>query len=265
MIKVFCRFLAVLLPGLFLIPAAAARGELPADSKEVAINAFMAARTLPDNVEARKLMTASLEGNYLKGKRLSPRVRSGRVVAFDYNSSTIRASGEKQFQVEVSCTWADLNELAYETQLERLTFVKVRNDWLADDIDLVKKVPFQGLPPLSLEQQKAGRGALAAAKRFAKAVVNRNPKLASQLVTQEYQNQFRTPEAWEDFLAGRSAPRYAAFDLREFTLTSDSAADVKIGLYQVEYGKRGASVAKAQISLQQGKTDWYVDDFQLIK
>lgn len=234
------------------------------DAKVAATNAFMAARTLTDNVEARKLMTADLEKNYLKGKSLSTRMRSGRVVAFDFNPAQIRSSGDRGFQVEVSCIWADLNELAYETQYERLKFVKVKSDWLADDIDLVRKVPFSGLPQLSLEDQKSVKAALAVAKKFSKALVNRNPKLVSQYVSEEYQNQFRGSEAWETFIAGRSAPRYAAYDLRDFSPKGTGEVEVKIGLYQVEWGKRGFTVVEARLFLQEGKADWLVDDFQLI-
>lgn len=245
-----------------LLPAAETQ---PADSKEAVVNAFMAARTLPDNTEARKLMTAGLEKRYLRSKKLSTRVRSGRLAAFEYDPSKIQASGEKEFQVEVSCVWADLNELAYETQVEQLKFVKVRNDWLADEIHFVREIPFRGLSPFSLEQQKAGKEALAVARKFAKALVNRNPNLASQYVTEEYLNQFREPETWDKFIAGRSAPRYAAYDLRDAAFKEVSELEVKIGLYQTEWGKKGFAVAEAKLSVQQGRTDWRVDDFQLIK
>jgi hypothetical protein len=237
----------------------------PPDSKEAVVNAFMAARTLPDNTEARKLMTAALEGRYLRSKKLSTRVRGGRVAAFDYDPSRIQTSGEKEFQVEMNCVWADWNERAYETQIELLKFVKVRKDWLADEIHFVRSVPFRGLPPFSLEQQKAGKDALAVAKRFAKAIVNRDPKQATQCVTEEYQNQFREPETWEKFIAGPSAPHYAAYDLRDATFKGMSEVEVKIGLYKTEWGKRSFNAVEARLSVQEGRTNWQVDDFQLIK
>jgi hypothetical protein len=264
--RTIIRFLLWLSPLCLILNSPLRAAETrPDDPKEAAVNAFMAARTLADNVEARKLMTAGLEKKYLRGRGLSTRMRSGRVVAFDFNPSQIQSSGDKEFQVEVSCVWADLNELAYETQFERLKFVTVEGDWLADDIDLLRKVPFRGLPQFSLEEQKAGKAALAVAKKFAKALVNRNPKLASQYVSEEYQNQFRGSEAWENFIAGRSAPRYAAYDLRDLTFKGTSEVEVKIGLYQVESGRRGLTVAEARLFLQEGKTDWHVDDFQLIQ
>jgi len=245
-----------------LLPAAETR---PPDSKEAVVNAFMAARTLPDNTEARKLMTAALEGRYLKNKKLSTRVRGGRVAAFDYDPARIQTSGEKEFQVEMNCIWADWNERAYETQIELLKFVKVRNDWLADEIHFVRSVPFRGLPPFSLEQQKSGKDALVVAKKFAKAMVNRDPKLATQCVTEEYQNQFREPGAWENSIAGPSAPHYVAYDLRDATFKGTSEVEVKIGLYLTEGGKRGFNTVEAKLSVQEGRTSWRVDDFQLIK
>ena len=237
----------------------------PADSKEAVVNAFMAARTLPDNTESRKLMTAALEARYLKNKKLSTRVRGGRVAAFDYDPAKIQTSGEKEFQVEMNCIWADWNEQAYETQVEQLKFVKVRNDWLADEIHFVRSVPFRGLPPFSLERQKSGKDALVVAKKFAKAIVNRDSQQATQCVTEEYQNQFREPGGWEKFIAGSSAPHYVAYDLRDATFKGESEVEVKIGLYQTEWAKRGFNAVEARVSVQEGRTSWQVDDFQLIK
>ena len=243
----------------------AAAQSQPMDSKEKAVSAFMAARTLPDNTEARKLMTSALEGRYLRNKKLSTRVRGGRVAAFDYDPSKIQASGEKEFQTEVNCVWADWNELAYETQIEQLKFVKVRGDWLADEIHFVRSVPFPGLPPFSLEQQKAGKDALSVAKKFGKALVNRDPIQATQCVTEEYQNQFRESGAWEKFIAGPSTPHYAAYDLRDVAFKGTSEVEVKIGLYHTEWEKRGFNATEARLSVREGRTQWQVDDFELIK
>src|SRR5580765_1997524 len=76
------------------------------DLKAAVVEAFMSARTLEHNVEARKLMTADLEHDYLHKKRLSIRVRSGRVVAFDFDPAKIAQSGDKEFSLDVESIWA---------------------------------------------------------------------------------------------------------------------------------------------------------------
>ncbi|MDE2964372.1 MAG: hypothetical protein OXU26_10695, partial [Acidobacteriota bacterium] len=81
----------------------------PDTSKAEVVKAFMAARTLRHNVQARKLMTAKLEKRYLRGKRLSIRVRSGRIAAFNFSPAAIFDVGGDKFQVSVESTWVDLN------------------------------------------------------------------------------------------------------------------------------------------------------------
>src|SRR5438552_17822850 len=151
-----------------------------ADLRAAVVEAFMAARTLEHDVEARKLMTADLEHDYLHKKRLSIRVRSGRVVAFDFDPATFVQSNEREFQLDVESIWADLNEQVFATQYERLKFVKVKNEWLADKIEFIRSVPGKKLLPFNVESEKRAKLALAVVKKFMKAVVNRNPKAAIQ-------------------------------------------------------------------------------------
>ena len=255
--------------GLCLILAGTLVGVPAQDSsaslKEAAVDAFMAARTLADNVEARKLMTASLENEYLRSKRLSVRVRSGRVVAFEYDPARIVTIGQKEFQVEVKSIWADLNEQVFGTQLEKLKFVKVKNDWLADQIQFLRSIPYEGLQPFRLEDQKRAKGALTVAKKFAKARVNRNPKAASQLVSQEFLNRFQGQESWDNFIAGNTAPNYVAYDVRDLKIQESGEVEVKLGFYLVDKGKRGNHTVEALLSLREGTSDWHVDDFEVGK
>lgn len=237
----------------------------PASGKESAVDEFMTARMPADSVEARKLMTAGLEDEYLHSKRLSVRVRSGRVVAFEYDPAGITSSGDKEFQVEVKSIWADLNEQVYESQFERLKFVRVGNDWLADKIHFLRSVPYTGLPPFRLEDQKRAKGALTVAKRFAKARVNRNPKAAAQLVSQEFLNQFQDQASWDSLIAGSSAPLFTAYNVRDLKVQQTGEVEITLGFYLVDRGKRGSRVVEAHLSLKEGRSDWYVDDFEVVK
>lgn len=237
----------------------------PASDKETVIDEFMTARLPADSVEARKLMTATLEDEYLHSKRLSVRVRSGRVVAFEFDPSRIITSGDKEFQVEVKSIWADFNEQVYETQFERLKFVKVGSDWLADKIHFLRAVPYAGLPPFKLEDQKRARSALTIAKRFAKARVNRNPKAAAQLVSQQYLNQFQDQSSWDSFIAGSSALLFTAYEVRDLKVQQTGEVEVTLGFYLVERAKRGSRVVEAHLGLKEGRSDWYVDDFEIVK
>ena len=75
---------------------AVAQSSSGSDLRAFVVESFMAARTLPNNVEARKLMTASLEEDYIRGKK-SIRMRSGRVVAFDFKAADIKSPNDKEF------------------------------------------------------------------------------------------------------------------------------------------------------------------------
>jgi len=235
----------------------------PFDLKAAVVEAFMSARTLEHNVEARKLMTAHLEHDYLHKKRLSIRVRSGRVVAFDFDPAKITPSGDKEFSLEVESTWADLNEQVFATQYERIKFLKVKNEWLANDIDFIRSVPGKRLLPFNVESDKRARLALAVVNRFMKAVVNRDPKSAIQSTTQEFQTNVGGQEKLEQLLSGPMEPHYTAYDRRTFTQKDKKEIEMKVGLYLVNKGKKGVIVKEARLTLRQGKTEWNIDNFQL--
>ena len=127
------------------------------DLRILALENFMAARTLRDNVEARKLMTAALEEDYLRSKRLSIRVRSGRIVAFNYDPASIKGSGDKSFEAQAESLWADLNEQVFATQYEKIKFIKLKDDWLADEIEFLKSVPGRRLLPFNVVSEKRGK------------------------------------------------------------------------------------------------------------
>jgi len=233
------------------------------DLRAAAVEAFMAARTLEHNVEARKLMTANLEDDYLHNKRLSIRVRSGRVVAFNFDPAKIAQSGEKEFQVEVESIWADLNEQVFATQRERLKFVRVKNEWLADKIEFIESLPVKRLLPFNVESEKRGKLALAVIKKYMKAVVNRDTKTAVQYTTQEFQRKHKGQEGLEQFLTTPADPRYAAYDVRRLTQTNPGTMEATVGLYRVQTGKRGFETVEARLVVKEGKTDWNIDDFQV--
>jgi hypothetical protein len=235
----------------------------PLDLKAAVVEAFMSARALENNVEARKLMTAHLEHDYLHKKRLSIRVRSSRIVSFDFDPGKITQSGDKEFNVEVESIWADLNEQVFATQYERIKFFKVKNEWLADGIDFIRSVPAKPLLPLNVESDKRAELALAVVKKFLKAVANREPKSAIQFTTQEFQTNVGGQNKLEELLTGPAEPHYTAFDLRTFTQKDKKEIQMKIGLYLVQTGKRGGTVTEARLTLRLGRTEWNVDDFQI--
>jgi len=237
----------------------------PFDLQDAVVEAFMAARTLEYDVEARKLMTAGLEHDYLHKKRLSIRVRSGRVVAFNFDPAKIVQSGDKEFSLEVESIWADLNEKVFATQYERIKFLKVKNEWLADKIDFIRSVPGKRLLPFNVESDKRAELALAAVRNFMKAVVNHELKSAIQHTTQEFQTNVGGKDNLEQLLTGPVEPHYAAYDLRTFTQKDKKEIEMKVGLFLVNRGKKGVIVNEARLTLRQGKTDWNVDDFQLEK
>ena len=235
----------------------------PFDLKAAVVEAFMSARTLEHNVEARKLMTAALEHAYLHKKRLSIRVRTGRVVAFNFDPSKIVPSGDKEFSLDVESIWADLNEKVFATQYERIKFLKVKDEWLANDIDFIRSVPGKPLLPFNVESDKRAQLALATARNFMKAVVNHDLRTAIQHTTQEFQTNVGGKEKLEQLLTGPAEPHYTAYDLRTFTQKDKKEIEMKVGIYLVHQGKRGVIVNEARLTLRQGKTEWNIDDFQL--
>jgi hypothetical protein len=235
------------------------------DLRVLAVEAFMAARTLPHNVEARKLMTAELEEDYLRGKRLSIRVRSGRIVAFNFDPAAIKGLGDKEFEVEVESLWADLNEQVFATQYEKLKFVKLKQDWLANDIQFLRSVPGRRLLPFNVVSEKRGKLALAVAKKFMKNVINGDSKLAIQSLTQDFQSRFASQQELEKYLAGPADPAFAAYELHTLTQKDPREMEVKLKIYLVSKGKRGTESHDARLVVKEGKTDWNVDEFELIK
>jgi hypothetical protein len=235
------------------------------DLRALAVENFMTARTLEHNVEARKLMTASLEEDYLKGKRLSIRVRSGRVVAFNFDPASIKASNDKEFAVEVESLWADLNEQVFATQYESIKFVRLNQDWLADKIEFLRSVPGRRVLPFNVISEKRGKLAINVVKKFMKDFINRNPRLAMLSLTQEFQNRFKSQEELEDFLAGSADPYYAAYELHTLTQKDPREMEVKLRIYRVSRGKKGAESQEARLVVREGKTDWNIDDFEFIK
>ncbi|MEW5975555.1 MAG: hypothetical protein AB1898_07085 [Acidobacteriota bacterium] len=233
------------------------------DLRVSAVEAFMSARTLNHNVEARKLMTASLENEYLKSKRLSVRVRSGRVVAFTFDLKSLTVSGDDEFQVTVESLWADLNEQVSATQVEKLKFVKFRNEWLADKIEFVKSIPGDKVAPFNIESEKRARFALNAAKKFMRALVNRDSKAVIQNTTQDFQGRFKDSAEMERVLFGPTDPYYSAYDVRALTQKAMGEVEIRVRLYQVERGRQGFKTVEATLMTKEGKTDWNVDSFQM--
>ncbi|MCI0418621.1 MAG: hypothetical protein L0387_17240 [Acidobacteria bacterium] len=248
---------------IFGFPARAQNGG--ANLRALAVERFMAARTLPHNVEARKLMTASLEEDYLRGKRLSIRVRSGRVVAFDFDSGAIKAPNEKEFSAEVESVWADLNELVFATQYERLKFIKLKEDWLANEIEFIRSVPGRRLLPFNVVSEKRGKQAVAVVKKFMKGVLNRDPQSAMQSLTQDFQSKFRSQEELETFLKGPADPYFSAYELQTLTQKDPKEMEVKLKIYLVSKNKRGSESQEARLVVREGKTDWNIDEFELVK
>jgi hypothetical protein len=261
-VSAFLSWIAVCLGGLLAGQVTQTGGT---DLRALALENFMAARTLRDNVEARKLMTASLEEDYLRSKRLSIRVRSGRIVAFNYDPASIKGSGDRSFEAQAESLWADLNEQIFATQYEKIKFVKLKDDWLADEIEFLRSVPGRRLLPFNVVSEKRGKLAVNTVKKFMKDFINRNPKLAMQSLTQEFQSRFKSQEELETFLAGPTDPYYAAYELHTLTQTDPREMEVKLRIYLVSKGKKGAESQEARLVVKEGKTDWNIDMFEFVK
>jgi len=231
------------------------------ESRTAAVDVFMNARLLEHNVAARNLMTANLENAYLRNKKLSVRVKSGRIVSYDFDPERMITSGEKEFGAEVTSVWADLNEQVFETQRERIKFLALRGEWFADEIDLLKKEPIPGLPPMDLENAKQIKFAVAVAKKFAKAIINRNYPLILQLTSQEYQARFKNQDEMMGFLCSGENPRYSAVDVRNYRVKDPREISFQLGFYRVAKGKRGCEVAEVEVVTKEGSLDWNVVEF----
>lgn len=265
MAKLLVRITMLSLIAAMVIPQSSVLAQNPgSDLRALAVEGFMTARTLPHNVEARKLMTASLEEDYLRGKKFI-RVRSGRVVAFDFNAASIKASNDKEFNVEVESLWADLNELIYATVYERLKFIKLKEDWLVNDIDFLRSEPRRRVLPFNVVSEKRGKIALAVAKKFMKGVLNRDTQLAMQSLTQSFQGRFKSQEELETYLKGPSDPYFTAYELQTLTQIDPKEMEVKLAIVNVSKGKRGFTSQDARLVVREGKTDWNIDEFELVK
>ena len=240
------------------------RSSSDSDLRALVVESFMAARTLPNNVEARKLMTASLEDDYIRGKK-SIRMRSGRVVAFDFKAADIKSPNDKEFSIEVESLWADLNEQIFATVYERIKFIKLKEDWLADDIDFLRSVAHRRVLPFNVVSEKRGKLALAVAKKFMKGVLNRDTQLAMQSLTQDFQSRFKSQQELEAFLKGPADPYFAAYELQALTQKDPKEMEVKLAMISVSKGKRGSKSQDARLVVREGKTDWNIDEFELVK
>ncbi len=234
------------------------------DLRGAVVEQFMAARTLEHDVEARKLMTATLEDHYLHNKRLSIRVRSGRVVSFNFDSSKITPSGDKEFAADVESLWADLNEMLFATQYERIKFILVKDQWLANEIKFVKSVPRPRLLPFNLVSEKRGKFALEVVKKLMKALINRDPKVAFQVLTQEFQSQFHSEDELKNFLFGPADPSYAAYEVNTLTQKDPKEMEVRVKIYRVVKGKKGITSQDVRLTVREGKSDWNIDEFELV-
>ena len=231
----------------------------PDPSKVGVVKAFMAARTLRHNVEARKLMTAGLEKRYLRGKRLSIRVRSGRVAAFNFSPAAIFPLGDDKFQVSVESTWVDLNNQVSSRVNEQIRFVKVMGAWLADEIKFLRSDPRRPIMPFNVASEKRAKFAMMVAKRFMRHLVDRNLEAATQLLTQGFQSRFENQRVMSEFLLGSEDPAYAAFEVTSLVQTERGRMTMGTTLFLVTSGQTGFERLEASLILKRGSLDWVVD------
>ena len=245
------------------IPAAPALPQGSADTSKVnVVKAFMAARTLRHNVEARKLMTAGLEKRYLRGKRLSIRVRSGRVAAFNFSPAAIFPLGNDKFQVSVESTWVDLNNQVSSRVNEQIRFVKIRGDWLAEDIKFLRSDPRRPIMPFNVASEKRAKFAMMVAKRFMRHLIDRNLEAASQLLTQGFQGRFENQRVMSEFLLGTEDPAYVAFEVTSLVQTEPDRMTMGTTLFLAAGGETGFQRLEASVILKRGSLDWVVDGME---
>ena len=108
-------------------------------------------------------------------------------------------------------------------------------------------------------------GALAVAKKFIKGVLNRDPRMAMLSLTQDFQSRFKSQEELESFLKGPTDPYYSAYELQTLTQKDPKEMEVKLTLVSVSKGKRGSKRQGARLLVREGKTDWNVDEFELVR
>jgi hypothetical protein len=191
-------------------------------------------------------------------------VKSGRVVAYNFEPSKISSLGDKSFRIEVESLWADLNEIVYATQVEKIKFVKVKDDWFADEIDFIKTVPRPRVLPFNVASEKRGKEALSVAKLFMKGLINRNAKQMTQRLTQDFQSRFSSPEEMEKYLFGPSEPHFVAYEPNTLTQREPGEMEVKVRIFQVSQGKRGSGSQEAKLTVKEGRTDWNIAEFEFL-
>jgi hypothetical protein len=231
--------------------------------KTKVVEAFMSARMLEDNVAARNLMTANLEDAYLHNKKLSVRVRSGRIAAFDFDPASIETPNNKEFHVTVRSVWADLNEQVYEMETERLKFVSLNNEWLADGIDFLKKIPIPGPPSLQMEDIKRFKMAATTAKKFSKAIVNQNGPLIMELTSQKFHNEFKSAQTLLAPLLSTPSLYCSAYDWRDYKVITPKQIEFKVGFYMARKGGSGFTEVEATFLTEEGASGYTVASFAL--
>ena len=106
---------------------------------------------------------------------------------------------------------------------------------------------------------------MAVAKKFMKGVLNRDPQVAMQSLTQDFQSRFKSQEELEAFLKGPSDPYFTAYELQTLTQKDPKEMEVKLAMISVSKGKRGSKSQDARLVVREGKTDWNIDEFELVK
>lgn len=232
------------------------------DSKVSVVKTFMAARALRHNVEARKQMTARLEKAYLRGKRLSIRVRSGRVAAFSFRPTSIFPIDHEKFLVSVESTWVDLNNQVSSTVLEQIKFIKINREWVADEITFLKSTPRRPVLPFNIASEKQAKFSVRVAKRFMKHLVDRDLEKATHLLTQKFQSQFTSREIMRKYLLGSENPTYVAFEVTSLVQTEPKQITIGTTLYLAVVGEMGFERLDASLILTRGSFDWIVDGIE---
>jgi len=232
------------------------------NSQRAAVKAFMSSRTLRHDVEARKLMTARLEKKYVQDKRLSIRVRSGRIATFNFDTSSILGLSSGGFQVTVESIWVDLNNQVSSTVHEQIRFLAIEDVILADDIKWLKSVPRRPVLPFNVVSEKQGKFAMRIGKKFVRYLVDRNIQKATDLLTQEFQVQFESQEKMKAFLLGSKNPAYVGFEVTSLIQTEERQMTMGTAIYLARPGEMGYQKFNASLTLRRGTFEWAVDDLE---
>ena len=232
------------------------------NSKRAAVKAFMSSRTLRHDVAARKLMTARLEKKYVQDKRLSIRVRSGRIATFNFDTSSFLRLSCGGFQVTVESIWVDLNNQVSSTVHEQIRFLVIEDVKLADDIKWLKSVPRRPVLPFNVVSEKQGKFAMRIGKKFMRYLVDRNIQKATDLLTQEFQVQFESQEKMKAFLLGSENPAYVGFEVTSLIQTEERQMTMGTAIYLARPGEMGYQKLNASLTLRRGTFEWIVDDLE---